>query len=145
MQTDASRLLACSQFFVLLPFVLFIFLLGGLQNKFCYHSKGWKGLERIPRLDVVVDDASHLNWHQRLAFEALYPCLNPEGGVYIVEDISVSDFRFQWGGCSFLGYPGEGGLEGEAEGKPIMGWYSQEIPFWNLRKWQSQLKSSSNL
>ncbi|CAJ1396818.1 unnamed protein product [Effrenium voratum] len=58
---------------------------------------------QIPRLDVVVDDASHLNWHQRLAFEALYPCLNPEGGVYIVEDISTS-YKPSYGG----GYRAEG-------------------------------------
>lgn len=43
----------------------------------------------IPRLDVVVDDASHINWHQILAFKVLFPCLSP-GGVYITEDIDTS-------------------------------------------------------
>lgn len=38
--------------------------------------------------DFILDDASHVNWHQRQAFEILFSsCLNPEGGVYMVEDL----------------------------------------------------------
>lgn len=43
----------------------------------------------IPRIDIVLDDASHISWHQIFAFERLWPCLSP-GGVYIVEDIDSS-------------------------------------------------------
>ena len=39
--------------------------------------------------DLIIDDASHVNWHQMLAFEVLWPCLS-SGGVYIVEDITSS-------------------------------------------------------
>ena len=53
--------------------------------------------ESIQRIDIIVDDASHLNWHQKLAFEALYPCLNPNGGIYIVEDIGTS-YKTAYGG-----------------------------------------------
>ena len=42
--------------------------------------------ERIGHVDAIVDDASHVNWHQKLAFEVLYPCLEPNGGIYIVEE-----------------------------------------------------------
>ena len=42
-----------------------------------------------PQLDAIVDDASHINWHQIQAFELLFPCLKP-GGIYIVEDIDSS-------------------------------------------------------
>ena len=42
--------------------------------------------DSIGPIDVIVDAASRMNWHQRVAFEALYPCLNPSGGIYIVED-----------------------------------------------------------
>ena len=42
-----------------------------------------------PQMDVIIDDASHINWHQIQAFELLFPCLRP-GGVYIVEDVDSS-------------------------------------------------------
>jgi hypothetical protein len=39
-----------------------------------------------PRLDVIIDDASHLNELTVASFGALYPHLAP-GGVYIIEDV----------------------------------------------------------
>ena len=43
------------------------------------------------RLDIVIDDASHINWHQILAFETIFfGCLSPHHGVYLVEDIDTS-------------------------------------------------------
>jgi SAM-dependent methyltransferase len=42
----------------------------------------------IPRIDFILDDASHMAWHQILAFELLYPCLSPHGGVYMIEDLA---------------------------------------------------------
>jgi len=41
------------------------------------------------RFDFILDDASHIPWHQVLGLEVLYSqCLKP-GGVYIVEDIDT--------------------------------------------------------
>lgn len=45
--------------------------------------------DRIPRLDVIIDDASHISWHMIFAFRKLWPCLKP-GGLYLVEDIESS-------------------------------------------------------
>lgn len=51
-----------------------------------------KDLERladvIGECDVVIDDASHVAEHQRLAFDVLWPCVKP-GGYYIVEDLYI--------------------------------------------------------
>ena len=45
--------------------------------------------EQIGRLDLVVDDGSHVNAHVITAFETLFPLLSP-GGLYIVEDTQTS-------------------------------------------------------
>lgn len=39
--------------------------------------------------DIVVDDGSHNNHHQIIAFETLWPCIKP-GGYYVIEDTYVS-------------------------------------------------------
>jgi hypothetical protein len=41
------------------------------------------------RLDVVIDDGSHVGQHQRASFEALFPVVSP-GGWYVIEDLSTS-------------------------------------------------------
>ena len=38
-------------------------------------------------LDVVLDDASHRSEDMIAAFEALYPSVRPDGGVYAIEDV----------------------------------------------------------
>jgi len=43
----------------------------------------------IGRIDFILDDASHVPWHQILGVEMLFPCLNPDGGVYMVEDLGT--------------------------------------------------------
>lgn len=43
----------------------------------------------VPRPHFILDDASHIPWHQKFAFEQLWPHLAP-GGVYMVEDIDTS-------------------------------------------------------
>ena len=45
--------------------------------------------EQIGRLDVVVDDGSHLSAHVRTSFETLFPLLEKDG-VYAVEDLQTS-------------------------------------------------------
>lgn len=38
------------------------------------------------RFDFVIDDGSHASFHQQLAFQTLFPALNP-GGLYLIEDL----------------------------------------------------------
>lgn len=40
----------------------------------------------VPKLDIIIDDASHASYHQQLAFRYLFPRLKP-GGLYIIEDL----------------------------------------------------------
>jgi hypothetical protein len=39
--------------------------------------------------DIIIDDASHINWHQIKTLETLIPALRP-GGFYVIEDIHSS-------------------------------------------------------
>ena len=41
------------------------------------------------RLDVVIDDGSHIGEHQWASFRSLFPALSP-GGWYVLEDLSTS-------------------------------------------------------
>ena len=41
-------------------------------------------------LDVVLDDASHRSDDMIAAFEALYPFVRPDGGVYAAEDVATN-------------------------------------------------------
>ncbi len=56
--------------------------------------------------DIIIDDGSHMNEHQILTFEHLFPKLKP-GGLYIVEDIHTSYWSYHGGGYgsnSFVEY-----------------------------------------
>lgn len=44
----------------------------------------------MPQIDIIVDDASHLNKLTISSFELLFPILNP-GGIYFIEDTLCSD------------------------------------------------------
>lgn len=48
-------------------------------------------------LDVVLDDGSHVAEHQWATFETLFPHL-PVGGLYIIEDLHTSYWRWNWNG-----------------------------------------------
>jgi hypothetical protein len=78
--------------------------------------------ERVPQVDIVIDDGGHTMEQQITSFEELYPHVQPEG-VYLCEDIHTS-FWPQFGG----GYRREGTfLEyGKALVDRLYGWYSQE-------------------
>src|SRR5262245_39409703 len=44
---------------------------------------------QIGRLDIVIDDGSHVNAHMRTSVETLFPLL-PAGAWYVLEDIATS-------------------------------------------------------
>lgn len=47
----------------------------------------WRELvDKVPRIDVVIDDGSHVPAHQIVTLEALLPRIQP-GGVYLCEDV----------------------------------------------------------
>ena len=49
------------------------------------------------RLDIVLDDGSHVAEHQRASFATLFPLLE-EGGLYIIEDLHTAYWRGYWSG-----------------------------------------------
>lgn len=60
--------------------------------------------DRLPRLDIVIDDGSHRSEDQIASFEVLYPRLS-ETGLYIVEDTHSSywpDLGGGYGAYSFV-------------------------------------------
>lgn len=42
------------------------------------------------KFDVIVDDGSHVPWHQLFTLERIFGTLLKEGGIYIIEDIETS-------------------------------------------------------
>jgi hypothetical protein len=63
--------------------------------------------ERVPRLDIVIDDGGHTMTQQITTFEELYPHLQPHG-VYLCEDVHTSYYPKYGGGLrkdgTFLEY-----------------------------------------
>ena len=56
-------------------------------------------LSKFHKLDIIIDDGSHLNKHQVKSFELLFPYLN-KGGYYFIEDIQ-SSYILNYGGDGF--------------------------------------------
>ncbi len=50
-------------------------------------------VDRVPQIDIVIDDGSHVPEHQVATLEALLPHIS-NGGVYICEDIGGTDNPF---------------------------------------------------
>jgi hypothetical protein len=46
-------------------------------------------VDRIGRIDVVIDDGSHVNAHVVTSVETLFPLL-PDGAIYIIEDLQTA-------------------------------------------------------
>ena len=61
-------------------------------------------VERIGRIDIVIDDGSHVNEHVRASFDVLFPLL-PDGAIYVIEDTQTS-FWPEFGGSEELYAPG---------------------------------------
>ncbi len=51
----------------------------------------------IGEVDIIIDDGSHVNAHQILTFDALFPILK-DGGLYVCEDLHTSYWRKYGGG-----------------------------------------------
>jgi hypothetical protein len=78
--------------------------------------------ERVPRIDILIDDGGHRMDQQIVTFEELYFHVQPTG-IYLCEDMHTS-FSPDWGG----GYRRQGTfLEySKALIDRLYGWYSQE-------------------
>lgn len=59
---------------------------------------------KIGRLDVIIDDGSHVNEHAIKTFETLFPLLD-EDGIYVVEDTQTSYWPGFGGTSNDLNYP----------------------------------------
>jgi hypothetical protein len=42
--------------------------------------------------DIIIDDGSHIEIHQRTTFRILWNYVKPNGGIYIIEDIPYDSF-----------------------------------------------------
>jgi hypothetical protein len=64
-----------------------------------------KVAEQIGRIDIVIDDGSHINNHVITAFNVLFPLMSPDG-IYVVEDLQTSYWEHvvgqDWGGSKSL-------------------------------------------
>jgi hypothetical protein len=61
-------------------------------------------VKKMGRLDIVIDDGSHMNEHVITAFRTLFPLLT-DGGIYVIEDTQTSYWP-KFGGDSYdLGNP----------------------------------------
>jgi radical SAM superfamily enzyme YgiQ (UPF0313 family)/MoaA/NifB/PqqE/SkfB family radical SAM enzyme/Tfp pilus assembly protein PilF len=62
----------------------------------------------IGRIDIIIDDGSHLNEHVITTFKILFPILSPDG-MYVVEDVQTSYWESvegqDWGGSKDLKAP----------------------------------------
>lgn len=59
----------------------------------------------IGRIDIIIDDGSHMNRHVLASFEALFPLL-AVGGLYVIEDMQTSYLRSMGGSSTDLSMPG---------------------------------------
>ena len=80
--------------------------------------------ERLPRIDILIDDGGHTMEQQIASFEELYPHVQPEG-VYLCEDLHTSFFPKHGGGYrregTFIEYS-------KALVDSLYGWYTKGCP-----------------
>lgn len=82
-----------------------------------------KSIKRsLPRIDILIDDASHLVAHQILTFKELFPCIS-ENGIYLCEDNHTSYWP-EYGG----GYRSRGTYIEYIKGlvDSLHGWHARE-------------------
>jgi len=78
--------------------------------------------ERVPHVDILIDDGGHTMEQQAATFEALYPHVQPNG-LYVCEDMHTS-YHPKWGG----GLRREGSFVETAKGlvDRLNAWHSVE-------------------
>ena len=55
------------------------------------------------KFDVIIDDGSHIPWHQIFTLEYMFDLFLKEGGIYIIEDVETSYWDIP--GAALYGYP----------------------------------------
>lgn len=85
----------------------------------------------LGRLDVVIDDGSHVGAHQRVSFDTLFPILQP-GGLYVIEDLHTSYWYDYLGG---RGRPGTGIALVKEIVDDLHGWYYDAADATSARDW----------
>ncbi len=53
--------------------------------------------EKYPKIDILIDDGSHMNEHQILTFESMFPHIS-DNGIYLCEDVDTSYWEDYGGG-----------------------------------------------
>lgn len=86
--------------------------------------------EKIPKIDIVIDDGGHHMNQQIVAFEELYPFISPDG-VYLCEDMMTS-YMGEYGG----GYRRKNTFIEYSKNliDYLNAWYSKEENSWLSRK-----------
>ena len=84
-------------------------------------------IREIGRVDVILDDGSHLNSHVIFTFQHLFPHLAP-GGIYIAEDIQTS----YWPGFY------EGNETDRNDAATIMGYFKSLADGLNWREFRNR-------
>ena len=55
-------------------------------------------IDKIGIIDILIDDGGHTQNQQIISFEELYKQVNPDGGIYLCEDVHTSYMNFYGGG-----------------------------------------------
>lgn len=83
--------------------------------------------------DIIIDDGSHINWHQIITLENLISSVNP-GGFYVVEDIHSSCMTWS----AMIGTQSRGEVVGGTTGC-MQTSYGNETIFAKVVEWQKGL------
>lgn len=86
---------------------------------------------RLGRLDLVLDDGSHVGEHQWASFTTLFPLLEP-GGLYVIEDLHTS-YWDEWDGAHDRTDTGIGLVKQLID--DLHGWYHEEPTPTPARDW----------
>lgn len=61
-------------------------------------------IKKTGKLDIIIDDGSHINQHVITTFKALFPHLK-DGGIYVIEDTQTSYWKDYGGDSEVLNNP----------------------------------------
>ena len=93
--------------------------------------------KRIPRIDILIDDGSHLMEHQIRTMEVLFDAIDARG-VYLCEDLHTSYWR-KWGG----GYKRRGSFIEYSKNfiDSLNAWHSMQPRRLAVSKWTKSIDS----